>query len=493
MDTNKVPKNWVSQCESEKLAFSGAIQPYGGMLYLNLEFIVTHVSANIQTYLRYQPLQLLSSPLPDSLARILMPSLKALPDAVGSRSELFGLSVSDERSLDFVISRSIGGIVIELSAHDAQYVRIASHSVPMRTPSNDASALELHNKITQLVRELTGFDRVMIYAFREDGDGEVLAESHRSDVYGSYLGLRFPASDIPQIARTLYQKNPWRLIPDSQCVAIPLLSHQESHPDLTWSDLRSVSPVHQMYLANMGVNASLSLPIVIAGELWGLIACHHATPRLLPLKLMRAANQVTKHYGLVIATWIAEKRMRFVDSLNVRYQELLILIQRQGDLISAIPEIAPVLFEQFLASGLAIKLGNVWAHTGDSPNILSLEKLSVFSGISKTDSIYMYDSLTRLNADFDKLPVSGALGLEISLENNNSLQVWLFRKEVLHDVAWGGNPDKPVEFNMGDIAITPRNSFEKWIEKRTGYSRPWQSEDRLAAMRLRRILMELYA
>lgn len=489
----KPTKNWVNQCESEKLAFSGAIQPHGGMLYLNSELIVTHVSANIQTYLPYEPLQLLSFHLPDLLAKILISSLKALPAAVGSRSELFGLSVSDEHSLDFVISRSLGGFVIELSNHDFHHVRIAPHSVPMRTPSDDESALALHNKISQLVRELTGFDRVMIYSFREDGDGEVLAESRRTEVYGSYLGLRFPASDIPLIARTLYQKNPWRLIPDSQCEAIPLLAQQDSPPDLTWSDLRSVSPVHQMYLANMGVNASLSLPIVVAGELWGLIACHHATPRSLPLKLMRAASQVTKHYGIVIAAWVAETRMRFVDSLNVRYQELVISIQRQGDLISALPELAPVLFEQFSASGLAIKLGNVWAHTGDSPNMASLEKLSAFFEKSETESICMYDSLARLNAELGELPVSGALGLKIRLRNNDFLQVWLFRKELLHEVEWGGNPDKPVEFNVGSSAIAPRNSFEKWIEKRTGYSRPWQREDRLAAMRLRQLLSDIYA
>lgn len=489
----KRTENWVEHCESEMLAFSGAIQPHGGMLYLNSELIVTHVSANIQTYLRYQPLQLLSCPLPDPLARILGSSIKALPAAVGSRSELFGLSVADEHSLDFVISRSIDGIVIELSVNDFQHVRIATHSVPMRTPSDDASAFDLHYKITQLVRELTGFDRVMIYSFREDGDGEVLAESRRAEVYGSYLGLRFPASDIPLIARTLYQKNPWRLIPNSQHNAIPLLTHQDSPPDLTWSDLRSVSPVHQMYLANMGVNASLSLPIVVAGELWGLIACHHATPRLLPLKVMRAASQITKHYALVIATWIAETRMRFVDSLSVRYQELHISIQRQGDLISAVPELAPILFEQFSASGLAIKLGNVWVHTGDSPNMVSLEKLSAFFETFESESVCMYDSLTRLDADLGKLPVSGALGLKIRLRNKEFLQVWMFRKELLHEVDWGGNPNKPVEFNVGGRAITPRNSFEKWIEKRTGYSRPWQREDRLAAMRLRQLLSDIYA
>jgi light-regulated signal transduction histidine kinase (bacteriophytochrome) len=183
----------------------------------------------------------------------------------------------------------------------------------MKTPSNLAAELELHNKITQLIQDVTGFNRVMIYAFCDNGDGEVLAEMRHETIYGGYLGLRFPASDIPQIARALYKKNPWRLIPDIQSQTILLLSKLPSPPDLTWSDLRSVSPVHQIYLANMGVRASLSLPIIVGGELWGLIACHHTTARVLPLKTMRAASQIAKHYALVLATWVAETRMRFID------------------------------------------------------------------------------------------------------------------------------------------------------------------------------------
>ena len=143
-------------------------------------------------------------------------------------------------------------------------------------PGNAEEVREATQWITQLVSQETGFGRVMYYHFREDGDGEVSAEVCSSKEYGSYLGLRYPASDIPLVARQLYVLNPWRLIPDIQAEAVALLSSEAQQvADLSLTDLRSVSPVHVQYLANMGVRASPSFPLLMNGELVGLIAAQH--------------------------------------------------------------------------------------------------------------------------------------------------------------------------------------------------------------------------
>jgi light-regulated signal transduction histidine kinase (bacteriophytochrome) len=343
-----------------------------------------------------------------------------------------------------------------------------------------------------MMHDLTGFNRVMIYVFRDDGDGEVVAEARNATVYGSYMGLRFPASDIPQIARELYKLNPWRLIPDSQIQSVLLLANQPTPPDLTWSDLRSVSPVHKSYMANMGVRASLSFPIMAGGELWGLIACHHDEPRTLPLKVLRSASQICKYYGLIISTWVAEQRMRFIDKLDQSYAASRVAMVREGGIISSMPEITPSLFELFNVSGMSIRLGNVWAHTGDSPNSSSLKTLSEWFESDQGDSLKLIDNLSLTIPGLGKLPVAGALVMRVQTRERQMLQLWLYRKELIYDVAWGGNPDKPVEFNEGEIGIAPRKSFDKWVEKRKNFSSPWTGEDRLAAKRLRQLLIEMY-
>ncbi|MCF8207951.1 MAG: GAF domain-containing protein [Rhodoferax sp.] len=483
--------DWTSQCEAEPLPYSNAIQAHGGLLHLNEAGLVTHASANLAQYYPCDPASLCEHVLPEKLGAALQPALSTLGNHFGSRAEWFNVDVAGHTSVDIVASRSSQGIVLELCAHQQNHVRVPAHSVPMRTPSNAQSAQALHQHIAGLLKDVTGFNRVMIYAFREDGDGEVLAEARNSNVYGSYLGLRFPAADIPQIARNLYKKNPWRLIPDSQAPTVPLLGHHAEPPDLTWSDLRSVSPVHQSYLANMGVRASLSLPILVGTDLWGLVACHHAEPRVVPLKIMRAASHITRHYALLISTWMAESRMRLIDRLNHTLDMVCASIVRHTDLVSAMPDIAPILFDLFDASGLAIRQGNVWARTGDSPSLSALEYLSAALELSTVNFAFV-DSLYKTYPTLEEMPVAGALAIKIRTRDDQCLQVWLFRVELLQEVHWGGNPEKPVELQSGRMGIAPRRSFEKWVEKRRNHCRQWMQENQFAAKRLRQSLIDLF-
>jgi len=493
MNTINTNTDWTRQCEAEPLALSGAIQAHGGLLHITDQALITHASANLASYFACQPETLPGQVLPAPLEAVLHPALATLNKAPGSRVELFDVAMAERHSVDIVVSRSSQGSVVEFSAHDHRHIPNQPHSLLMRTPSSAQESLDLHQRIADLLNNITGFNRVMIYAFREDGDGEVLAEARNTDVYGSYLGLRFPGSDIPQIARNLYKKNPWRLIPDSQAASVPLLSRAAAVPDLTWSDLRSVSPVHQSYLANMGVRASLSLPIMVGSELWGLIACHHAEPRVLPLKVMRAASQISKHYSMLISTSVAESRMRLIDRLDNVYAAMREVILLQGGLMSVMPDIAPALFDLFGVSGLAIRIGNVWAHTGDTPNASTLEKLSSSYEQAPGESIVFIDSLARAYPALGAMPVAGALAIKMHTRDDQCLQVWLFRRELLHEVQWGGNPHKPVESQDGKLGIAPRQSFEKWTEKRKNYCSQWLQENQLAAKRLRQLLFQLFS
>lgn len=484
--------DWRAHCEAEPLAHSGAIQPHGGLIYLDAELRVSHVSAQIEDYLPYPPASLLGQPLPEDIALALAPGLSNLPAEPGNRSELLGLSLAENASLDIVITQANNGIVIQLLPHAEIHTTTTQYSSQINTPQNIGQVVALHQEMATLIQQLTGFNRVMVYMFRDDGDGEVLAEARDTNVYGSYLGLRFPGSDIPDIARALYLKNPWRLIPDSQACALPLLSQQGAAPDLTWSDLRSVSPVHQAYLANMGVRASLSLPIIVARKLWGLIACHHAEPRSLSLQTLHAASRSTRHYSLAIAAWQAASRIRFMDNLTSQFKTMRMILLRHGSVLAAVPEFAPILLKQLDACGMAIRFGDDWAHVGEVPIFNALEQLDEWFECDCPDVIYSSDSLMRTHPGIEPLTVSGAMALKLRTRNRDSLHLWLFRTELVYDVKWGGNPTKPVEFLDGKTNISPRHSFETWKEERKGYSRPWQNEDRIVTLQLRHMFLEVY-
>src|SRR4029077_11509908 len=142
---------------------------------------------------------------------------------------------------------------------------------------------ELANVVVEGVKRVTGFDRVMFYRFDEVGDGSVDAEAVAPGLE-PYLGLHYPASDIPQQARRLYLENRLRIIADARgkpARIVPTLRPDTGAPlDLRFAVLRSVSPIHLEYMANMGLRASMSIALVVRDRLWGLISCaNHTGPR----------------------------------------------------------------------------------------------------------------------------------------------------------------------------------------------------------------------
>jgi len=480
--------DWMAHCEAEPLAYSGAIQPHGGLLCLDVHLSMSHVSEQIEKFVT-TPLRA-GDTLPDELGAVLFPVIATLPQVPGSRCELFAVDSIGPLPLDIVVIRSNASIIVELIPHTVRVDAVEFAQQTVRPPANDGEVQALHEKISARFYELTGFDRVMVYVFRDDGDGEVLAETRREAVYGSYLGLRFPGSDIPAIARALYMKNPWRLIQDYQAEAVSLCSNGSAPPDLTWSDLRSVSPMHLRYLANMGVSASLSFPIVAGGVLWGLIACHHARPRNLPLVTLCLAAREASHYSLEISNWQVRLQMRFNDELTDRLNTIRRALLRHGHALSALTEISSIVMAQFDGCGLAVCQGDVWGVAGEVPALYELELLDEWLESQGDELINGCDCIGH--AIHALVPVAGVLAFRLMTRRRELLSIFIFRREILHEVEWGGNPHKPVEYQQGDIMISPRRSFEKWIEKRIGYSRPWQKQDRISAMRLRLLLVNLY-
>jgi chemotaxis family two-component system sensor kinase Cph1 len=484
-------KHTLAVCEQEPLHLSGAILSHGTLLVVDAAGQVSHAAANIADWLGAPAAAWVGQPLPTLLAE----ALTGLADKCGSRLSVEGAIPAPPETgkgeLDLVASRNAqGAITLELVRHsDADGVSASLSEPAASVKTRDAAEIALAQaELVRRIGALTGFQRVMLYRFREDGDGEVIAEARQDETYGSYMGLRFPASDIPLIARALYLKNPWRLIPDSAAESVPVMGAEATPPDLTYSDLRSVSNVHRVYLANMGVRASLSFPLLVGGALTALVACHHNVARQPSLSVLNQAARLVHDFAIQMTAYQTRQRIRLVDGLAFRFDDMRTLLQRHGDVMSAWPELAVWLMREFKADGAIFCRGDTCASIGASFEAEALAVVDEWFCQRMGEATWSTDSLIRQVPDFPLSQIAGVLALRVKAASGGWMRVYLTRLEYIHEVAWGGNPEKPVEYHDGTLGIAPRRSFEKWMEKRLGYSRAWDNEARLLAFNLRDLL-----
>jgi light-regulated signal transduction histidine kinase (bacteriophytochrome) len=476
----------ISECELEPLSYSGAIQSFGAAIVIDAAHLITHVSANLADYFpdqdSYQP----GRPLPRELARF----LPSLGSAVGSRWFLASALEVASGWIDIAFTRNQGGqIAVEIT-------RAVPFSPPKRLPRfhviNSPDELQKNQQeIVERVFELTGFQRVMYYHFLEEGDGEVIAEKRDSRVYGSYLGLRYPASDIPQIARNLYLLNPWRLIADAHAEPVPLLSRDSAPPDLTYSDLRSASPVHRLYLKNMGVRASLSFPLIHARHLVGLIACHHASPMVLSPSLLAATAKEVSNHSLSLSAYLVHEKMKLVEGLARSFHTVRKVLEENPSLSSAWSHIGDWLLREFRADGAWLQVGDQCTGAGIIPSEEIRAAIGNRMAASQPENVWVCHSLSAELPHTNALPLAGFIGVQIRLSDGSHACLVVARREYIYEVAWGGNPEKPLEPCEGAIKIAPRQSFEKWVQMRKGYCHPWDRRETLIALNLRNFLLHL--
>lgn len=479
-------KAFIAQCEQEALHRSGMIQPHGALLICTADLRVTHASANLGDYTGRPPVAWLGQPLPDELARL----NAMLPGEVGARA-IISRTLDERYALDVVATRTeAGGLLLELIPAQEEWVLDTPKAPILPTPpASHEDLLALRHALLAQIAKLTGAHRLMYYAFLPNEDGEVLDEICDDPAAGTYLGLRYPASDIPMVARQLYLKNPWRCIPDAQAAPVPILSLDADVPaDLTWSDLRSVSPVHVVYLANMGVRSALSFPIALGGGLVALVSAHHTVPITLPPRLLDSLALQVKNFAHALALWQSQQRIRLIDGLNRRLDTAQETLLRHGDLISAWPDLAQGLIDEFDVDGATLCIEQQHASIGTCLEAMPLAVLDDWFGEQSDEAVWSSDHLSGDVRAFPLSEIAGVMAIRISRPGRRSIRIYLSRTEFIHTLNWGGNPNKPVEYHDGQLGIAPRRSFEKWVERRLGYSRPWSNEARLLALRLRDVL-----
>lgn len=490
-----IDSNAFAECEKEPLANSGHIQPNGVLLFIDkASGAFRYVSANSQDMLGQTAEELLGTNGREWVEQNL-PDLLSLPVNSGKRLHFpRGLDMG-LGELDVLISATSSGWLLEFEF--SQDVNEDPASVRLMVPNQplDAAAMQaVRQSLVECVARASGFDRVMLYQFAEDWSGNVLAETVKLQ-QGEYLGLRFPASDIPAIARNLYAQTPYRHIPDSSASPVALLAKAGSGTllDLTWSDLRSVSPMHMQYLTNMNVLSSFSVSVMVDGKLWGLIACHHPEPRIIPLAARERCKELAAEFVQVLQAYRKSVQQAIYEKVIGLAEPVRLATEQGGSLPAALASKFAELSALTGATSGVVFVGDQATALGGGPDVDAATKVHAWAIKTHADPVFATDSLpAEMNESGALGGLRGVLGISLRARKmgNALVGVYLFRPEEAGEVAWAGNPNKPLESTPGGQKLSPRSSFEKWVQVRSGQSRPWGEDERFAADQLREQLVQ---
>jgi light-regulated signal transduction histidine kinase (bacteriophytochrome) len=474
----------LTVCDREPIHSPGAIQPHGLLLVANgASLQIVAGAGDLEGRLAGNWLGSDLAALLSQDVRAILPGTDAAPGGVIVGMPVTGLTemfdVTLHRTADHVIAE-LEPIVAEPVSAATMLGRLNAMAMTFERASNLQALCE---RAATAFRQLTGFDRVMIYRFLDDEAGRVMAED-RAPELGTFLHHHFPASDIPKQARALYVRNRTRTIPAIDYVPARLRPAGFEALDLSDVALRSVSPVHLQYLANMGVAASASISIVKDGLLWGMIACHHQSPRGLTPDIRVASATLAS--GLSRQIRAKEEAETYRERLRLRAAEDAVVpkLATEPAPRSIVTTLRDDLRRMLDGDGFAFVQGGIVDVDGLCPpkdDILDLAAWTrTHGGIEPFATHELSSSYPPGNAF--RATASGVLAL--TLIDEGAMLLW-FRAEHIEEVEWAGNPHKAVMLDPNAV-LTPRASFESWTQAVSGRSRRWTREEIEATHRLRR-------
>lgn len=480
----------LTNCEHEPIHIPGSIQPHGFLLGLNNDsLLIDFCSANSAEFIKLAPEALLGKDLAAFLSEEAFSTFRSYINTDtfdSSRPFVFTL---DDISFNTTIHPSSNHVILEIEPFPDGTLNLPNLYNQTRkfvSYMEKTSYLgELCQNIADETRQITGYDRVMIYKFDPEYNGEVIAESKRQDL-DSFSGQKYPHTDIPAQARELYIRNPLRMIADINYEPVPLLTLDNTGEksnkslDLSLSILRSVSPIHVEYLKNMGVGATLTISLLQNQKLWGLIACHHYSPKILPhytrLSALLHGHFLTSQIAVRETAEEFEVTQRVEKSLG----ESLELLHQHEDFIEACHQ-SPALLTLANASGSVIFYNNKLYKNGEVPADDELVPLFSFLAANYSTSGLVTNELTNTyteNANLSKF-AAGIIYHSLAPGTPDGI-IWL-RKERIETINWAGNPKKAIIENADGLRLSPRKSFELWMEVVKNKSVYWRKTEISAA------------
>ena len=471
----------LTECEREPIHIPGAIQPHGALLGLTgprLE-VVLH-SANAEALL-----ELDAAPLGRNVAELVgAAALDQLQDALSGEPRdvnPIAMQLTGGRPAHGIVHRSEGLLILEVEPAGFDelrftfaYRRLIRHFDRLRRAGTVQDVCDI---AAREVRELTQYDRVMVYRFDERANGQVISEARVDQGLEPYLGLYYPASDIPAQARRLYVENPLRIIVDAEYQPVPLvpaLNPLSGRPlDLSHATLRSVSPVHCEYLRNMGVRGSMSISLLKGDELWGLVACHHRQPLHVPY----GTRMVGEFLAHVLSARISElerseilKRKSASWSVQAELIEQTVSAPRFGDGLTGSRRTLADLLD---CDGAAVLYQGEVTRIAQAPPAEEVAALGAALREHARGRVIATDCLAELHPPAAAYAhrAAGAVAVPISAQGEDF--IFWFRPERARTYTWAGDPHKPAAPADDGVRLGPRRSFAAWTERVRGRCEPW--------------------
>ncbi|MDO7853486.1 ATP-binding protein [Hymenobacter convexus] len=476
----------LSNCDREPIHIPGAIQPYGFLLCLDEHtHHIVQASANTETYLGQPAESLIGRTLDRVLAPEQQAKVEGLFDTLGTAPQLLGVQLDGVAGqpyfklimhrydevlwLEFEPVEQLEGTTPDLSFLNAAMGQMLAA----------ATVLEFCQHTVDQVRALTGFDRVAIYRFAADESGEVIAEAKRADL-DPWLGIHYPATDIPQQARAMYLKNWLRFIPDAGYAPVPLVPVRNPAsgrpPDMTYAVLRSVSPIHLEYLRNMGSGATMTISLIQEGKLWGMVTCHHLTPRLVSYELRDLCQFIGKTFSALLGSKELLDNTEYQLRISERQNELFehVTVSGPANFVDGLCGHFPTIKDVFDCGGAAVCFNEEITTLGATPSRDQIRELLAWLQENAPQDVFSTSSYAALNPAglAFRATASGIIAASLADAPGNYL-LW-FRPEQVRTVTWAGQNEKPQKLADGQIFLSPRQSFEAWKQLVENTAAPWK-------------------
>ncbi len=482
----------LRRCESEAIHQIGRIQAHGLLLVLGPDRRILQASENLPTFFAARLETTLGQPLAtlvgDEQAQLIEQSLAEAAAESGngpSRPKvIYSFFPDGFINLQVLVHHAGPLAVLELEVipDPNLYTRVSEETAcwyreGLWKLAGETDPARYFEATAQLVRQISGYDRVMVYRFEPNWDGEVIAEARREGL-PSYLGNRFPAGDIPPQARRLYTQNMLRMVADVEAKTVALVPSinplTQAPLDMTHSRLRSFSPVHVEYLRNMDVRSSLSISLLQNGRLWGLVACHDSSAKQVPHNVVEMLEFVSR----MITMWLTAVESREKSVLGSRLSGILASLLKHLAYEEAQAQSLEFLLDDMLglmgAGGTLQICGGNRLSLGEVPDDAELDALLAWLAEQPAADVFQTNALSTLfppaAAYADK-----AAGLLVTPFRNgvNNCTLW-FRPEKIRQIRWAGSPEKTVVKDRDQgLRISPRTSFSTWSEIWRGRSEFW--------------------
>jgi len=489
----------ITNCDKEPIHILGKIQGHGFLIGVDSkDQLIQYISENTASYINDDPAKYLGKHIDEIEARmnisnygnkLKLSQIIILGSGNGFENiNPFYIEV-DGKAFNLIIKNAAAILLLEFEPCNTREEFDVQKTIGRSISAILAeSGLQSMLKTAALeIKKIIQYDRVMIYQFGEDGHGEVVAEEKNTDLK-SFLGMHYPASDIPKQARELYKINLTRILADvdMDCPAIISNQGQNAPLDLTHSVLRAVSPIHIQYLKNMGVAASFSISLLSHGELWGLIACHNYSPKFIDYKAREASKLIGQIVSPALEYRAGEEDSEKFALLNQAVNTLLKFVEKQSDIVSALTANAVTINNVCSSTGAVLVFDDKITSIGVTPNNDEVKEIVKWIIDHSQDMVFYSNRFPAIYPAAEKYSdlASGLFACILSRELSE--MILFFKPEKKQTINWGGNPEKAVvAASDGSLQLSPRQSFDKWTEIVRQSSEKWDRGEIAALINLR--------